>query len=285
MCMTHAVGRADARHGGGAAHPRGAAGRVQRDDGVLRLHATLGSVSVAGRLATCSAQAGLQVRRTRWLVLHRGCSREVPPAGECAAPAASMGAAPCGALAPSASIARPPGRVLDYARVRELNSWRAAQVAVTTARPAGEPSCGCRTLAQRKAGLLPAIACSPTRTQAPCELAAYSVFRLLTRIKAHGQACRLSSPVSSGDRGPLLLRSANPGHQQGPTSYFTRAREQGSARPCSAYISSIRMAATTDNEDLKAQLDAAQAAATKQGDTVRSLKALAKDGKADKAWH
>jgi hypothetical protein len=45
------------------------------------------------------------------------------------------------------------------------------------------------------------------------------------------------------------------------------------------------MAATTDNEDLKAQLDAAQAAATKQGDTVRSLKALAKDGKADKAWH
>jgi len=144
------------------------------------------------------------VRRTRWLVLHRGCSREVPPAGECAAPAASMGAAPCGALAPSASIARPPGRVLDYARVRELNSWRAAQVAVTTARPAGEPSCGCRTLAQRKAGLLPAIACSRTRTQAPCELAAYSVFRLLTRIKAHGQACRLSSPVSSGDRGPLL---------------------------------------------------------------------------------
>jgi len=45
------------------------------------------------------------------------------------------------------------------------------------------------------------------------------------------------------------------------------------------------MAATTNNGDLKAQLDAAQAAATKQGDTVRSLKALAKDGKADKAWH
>jgi len=85
----------------------------QRDDGVLRLHATLCSVSMAGRLATCSAQTGLRVRRTRWLVLHRGCSREAP-AGECAAPAASMGAALCGALAPSASIARPPGRVLDY---------------------------------------------------------------------------------------------------------------------------------------------------------------------------
>ena len=34
--------------------------------------------------------------------------------------------------------------------------------------------------------------------------------------------------------------------------------------------------------DAKAALDAAQAAATKQGDTVRSLKALLKDGKADK---
>lgn len=41
--------------------------------------------------------------------------------------------------------------------------------------------------------------------------------------------------------------------------------------------------AAPKNGDLKAELDAAQAAATKQGDTVRSLKALAKDSKADKA--
>ena len=34
--------------------------------------------------------------------------------------------------------------------------------------------------------------------------------------------------------------------------------------------------------DAKAALEAAQAAATKQGDTVRSLKALLKGGKADK---
>ena len=34
--------------------------------------------------------------------------------------------------------------------------------------------------------------------------------------------------------------------------------------------------------DEKAALDAAQAAATKQGDTVRSLKALLKNGQADK---
>ena len=34
--------------------------------------------------------------------------------------------------------------------------------------------------------------------------------------------------------------------------------------------------------ELKTELDAAHAAATKQGDTVRSLKAMLKDGKAEK---
>jgi len=128
---------------------------------------------------------------------------------------------------------------------------------------------------QRKAGLLPAIACSPIRTQALCKPATCAVsFTQSPGIERTGRPA--STHVLAICQRDRVRRVCQASAGRG---------SKGDFEPCCARISSIKMAATTDNGDLKAQLDAAQAAATKQGDTVRSLKALAKDGKADKAWH